>query len=48
VYRVQPGEAECYYTLSAEFPLKELPSPKDRVLLSVGGSLTILQLAAVK
>ncbi|UCC47336.1 MAG: hypothetical protein JSV41_07420 [Gemmatimonadota bacterium] len=48
VYGVQPGEAECYYILSAEFPLKELPNPKDPVLLSVGGSLTILQMAAVK
>jgi len=47
-YVAQPGEAECYYILSSEFPLTELPSPKDRVMLSVGGSLTILQLAAVK
>jgi hypothetical protein len=45
---MQPDEAECCYILSAEFPLRELPSPKDRVILSVGGSLTILQLAAVK
>lgn len=47
-YLVQPGGAECYYILSAEFPLKELPRPQDRVMLSVGGSLTILHLAAVK
>jgi len=48
VWQMQPGEAECYYVLCAEFALEQLPDPTEPVVLNMDGSLTVLQLAAVK
>jgi len=45
---VRREQQDCYYTLCAEFPLAELPTPTDPVVLNVGGSLTILHLAEMK
>ncbi len=45
---VRRQQQDCYYILCAEFPLAELPTPADPVVLNVGGSLTILQLAVMK
>jgi hypothetical protein len=47
-WQMQPGEAECYYTLCAEFALEQLPDPAEPVVLNLDGSLTVLQLAVVK
>ncbi len=47
-WQVEPLGAECYYIVCAEFTLERLPDPADPVVLNMGGSLTVLQLAAVK
>lgn len=47
-WQMQQGEAECYYMLCAEFALDQLPNPAEPVVLNMGGSLTVLQLAVVK
>jgi hypothetical protein len=44
----QADAQECYYLLCAEFSLLKLPSVYDPVVLSLGGSLTILQLMTVR
>jgi hypothetical protein len=48
VWQMQPGEAECYYILCAEFALEQLPKPTEPIVLNMDGSLTVLQLAVVK